>query len=150
MQTPDYEGIWAALFEHIRVSLGTQVVSCGRQHVIPPTLTPEMQPAVFVLQGPHKVDRAKPVAKYTLRGFIVVYVSVPPDSAAIGQEQTLAATNLNVILAAIDQALQPDNVRHQWFTLGGRVERCQIEGDAHVEIDSIGQQPFAALPVVFP
>lgn len=142
----DRELIWSTLYAVVKQALGSAVVTCGRRHIIPPALTPEQQPACFVLQGPEKTV-PKPQSKKTLQGFLVFYINNDQTDQAAGQETQLSATVLNSLLALIDSALQPDNVRTQFFTLGGLVQHCWIEGTTHVEVDLFGSQGYAAVPI---
>ena len=78
----------------------------------PPTLTPDMQPAFFLVQA-RETRVSKPPGmpvKLTLSGFLIVYFQAPaPLLDSIGQEAVVGATALNALLKGIDDAMQPDD-----------------------------------------
>lgn len=146
----DYEACWAAYFELLKAKLGADYAIISRRHIMPPTLTPEMQPALFVTQTrvtSIPTPAGTPVKK-VLNGFLILYLQVPaPMDEIPGQETQLGATELNARLRAIDDAHQPDSMSTGKLTLGGLVTHCWIEGDADVDEGIVSSQAAAILPM---
>jgi hypothetical protein len=146
----DREPIWAALLALLQsIPSGTfKVVS--RQHIQPPTLAAELQPALFIVQT-RETRTPRPAGlpvKLTLNGFLIVYFQSPPPLIDdIGQETIVGATQLNQLLAAIDAALVPDDPFTGKLTLSGLVEHCWIEGDVDMDTGIYGQQGAAIIPL---
>lgn len=140
----DRDSIYEALFQLLKSKLGSSVTTIGRRHMMPPDLTSADQPAVFVVQGPEEKDpkpRGTP-GKVTLHGFIIAY--------CYGPANTDGTTPLNILMKAIEDALVPDPA-HPGIgpvqTLGGKVDRCWIEGLTDVDPGIYGQQAVAIMPV---
>jgi hypothetical protein len=99
---------------------------------MPPDLSIAQQPAVFVVQKQETKD-PRPrglTGKLTLHGFIWIYVYESAANELPGQETHLAATDLNALIKAIDDALVPDTTdgactprRPGIALLGGRRNR---------------------------
>jgi hypothetical protein len=146
----DREPVWAALFALLKRIPNQLFTITSRQHTQPPTLAPEMQPGLFLIQA-RETRTPRPAGfpvKITLNGFLVVYFQSPqPLVDEIGAETMVGATQLNALLAAIDTALIPDNVATGKLTLGGMVEHCWIEGDIDMDTGIYGQQGAAILPI---
>jgi hypothetical protein len=148
--TINRELIWLALFARLKASLGSQAVTVGRRHIQPPTLTPELQPAVFLVQvrETHAPNPKGTPGKLTLSGFIIVYLQAPAVLLDdIGAETVVGATPLNALLQAVDQAMLPDDVLSGRNTLGGLVDHCWLEGDTDMDDGIYSQQAAAILPV---
>lgn len=146
----DREGIWAALFQWLELALASQFVSIGRKHISPPDLVFSAQPALFVIQVKETHVPSKPPGaptKLVLHGFLIVYCPAPTVDEEIGQETVLAASTLNGLLQAIDDALQPDNPTTGKFTLGGLVTHCWIEGDTDMDPGIFGDQAAAVIDI---
>lgn len=146
----DREACWAALFALLKSKLGGSYVTMSRQHLMPPGLTPEMQPALFVVQAreSRKPTPAGTPVQLVLDGFVILYLQVPaPMDELPGEETQLAATQLNTLLRGIDDALQPDSISTGRLTLGGLVTHCWIEGDVEMDPGIFSQQGAAILPV---
>lgn len=145
------EACWAALFALLQAKLaGMGIVTMGRQHVQPPSLSPEQQPALFVVQTRESRAPMPPglPVKLCLDGFLILYLQVPTSlDQIVGQETSLAATQINVLLKAIDDALQPDNLVTGKQTLGGLVTHCWLEGDVDMDPGIFSSQGAAILPV---
>jgi hypothetical protein len=144
----DREAIWVKLYQVIKTSLGSSVVTCGRKHVMPPDLSVAQQPAVFVIQKQESKD-PRPrglTGKLTLHGFIWIYVYESAANEVPGQETHLAATDLNALIKAIDDALAPDTTDGA-CTLGGLVSHCWVEGETDQDPGIFGQQAMALIPV---
>lgn len=149
-QAVDREAIWAALFAWFKLQLGSQFVSLGRKHVMPPKLKIPDQPAFFQIAGkeihlPQKLPGAP--SKLVLRGYLIVYAYNDAPSEDIGAEQLLGETVLNGLLKAIDAALVPDDPMTGKFTLGGLVTHCWIEGDSDLDPGIFDNQCAAILPI---
>lgn len=147
----DREAIWAALYALLQTKVGSSYVTKGRHHVQPPTLTPEMQPAMFLVQV-RETRAPRPVVgapvKLTLSGFIILYAQMPaPLLDDVGAETVLGATTLNAMLQAIDDALQPTDLSTGRQTLGGLVHHCWIEGDVEMDPGIYTQQGAAIVPI---
>lgn len=153
----DREPIWAALaalFAPLAIANGGIFQTIGRQHVRPPTLTDDQQPALFVVQ---QRETTKPgprglPGKVTLTGFLVVYFVAPmPLLEPTGAETILGSTMLNAFLLAINQAIAPTSLDPQTMqpvqTLGGLVSHCWIEGDTDMDTGVFTQQGAAIVPV---
>lgn len=143
----DRDLIYVALYSRIKTQLAALlpgfVVTIGRKHMMPPLLTPALQPAVFVVQGPeHKEPRPRGTpGKLTLHAFILAYCYETTPA----QDGT---TQLNKLLKGIEQAIEPDNVdAGEIQTLDGLVYQCWIEGDIDVDPGIFGQQAVAMIPV---
>ncbi len=146
----DREAIWAALYNWMVAQVGNQFVSIGRKHVPPPDLVPAAQPALFVVQVKETHVPQKPPGvptKLILHGFFIVYCAAPAADEDIGAETVLAATTLNGLFLAIDNAMQPDNPVTGKFTLGGLVTHCWLEGDTDMDPGIFGDQAAAILSV---
>lgn len=146
----DREEVWAAFFALLKAQLGSQCVTMGRQHVQPPRLSLEQQPALFLVQG-RETRAPRPSGlpnKLTLSGFVVVYFEAPmPSLENTGDETVLGATTINALLKGIDDAMVPDDYASGRLTLGGLVEHCWIEGDVDIDPGIYSQQGAAILPV---
>jgi hypothetical protein len=144
----DREPIWVALLALLRTSLGSQVKTIGRKHMMPPDLEPSMQPALFVIQtGEHKTSAPRGLSgKLTLTGYLFLYLVAPSAIEQPGAETQLAATQLNALKKAIDTALAPDEVTGAQ-TLGGLVSHCWIEGESGEDPGVYGDQAMAVIPI---
>lgn len=147
----DREACWAALFAQLQAGLVTAgLVTMSRQHSMPPMLTPEQQPALFLVQAREtrkKSPRGTPT-QLCLHGFIILYLQVPsPLDEVIGQETVLASTQMNVLLKAIDDAMAPDDLVTGKLTLGGLVYDCWIDADVEMDPGIFSSQGAAILPV---
>lgn len=143
----DREAIWVALYNWMVLQVGPQFTSIGRKHIAPPDLIYAAQPALFVVQVKESHMPAKPPGaptKLILHGFFIVYCPAPTVDEDIGAETVLAATTMNGLLRAIDDAMQPDSPNGK-FTLGGLVEHCWIEGDTDMDPGIFGDQAAAIL-----
>ena len=112
--------------------------------MMPPNLTTALAAAVFVVQGPEEKD-PKPRGtggKLTLHGFIIAYYYDNVTNAD-------GSTQLNILMKAIEQALEPDPEQPgpAVLTLGGLVSHCWIEGPTDVDPGIFGQQAVAIMPV---
>ena len=122
----------------------------GRRHTPPPQLKIPDQPALFQVcaketQIPQKPPGAPP--KLVLHGFLIVYAYVPAPVEDIGAEELVPETVMNGLLAAIDNALLPDDLETGKFTIGGLVTHCWIEGDTSVDPGIFGNQAAALVPL---
>lgn len=152
---PDREACWVALTSVLRTALASGdtplLATFGRQHVAPPALAAEQQPALFVVQM-RETRKPGPVigapVQLALAGFLILYVQVPSagDEPA-GAETQVGGTVLNRFLQAIDDALAPDDVRTGKCTLGGLVQHCWIEGDVDMDPGIFAGQGAAILPI---
>ena len=154
----DREAIYVALFNLLKNKLNGLFVTIGRRHVMPPDLSPSQQPALFVC-GVRESSDPRPRGttgklKLTAVLFLYCYESALNDTP--GDEQTLAATQINQLLKAIDDALAPtlsfaDGVDRPdpngVQTLGGLVSHCWTEGDTEIDPGIFGQQAAAVIPV---
>lgn len=146
----DYEPIWVALFALLKLHLADVCVTMGRQHVRPPMLPLESQPAMFLPQA-RETYTGRPSGtggKVTLSGFIILYFQAPlPLLEDIGAETELGATTLNALMRCIRKALKPDDFAKQTLTLGGLVQHCWIEGDVDQDPGIQSQQGAAVVPI---
>jgi hypothetical protein len=146
----DREACWAALFAKLQTALGDDLVTMSRQHIMPPTLTPEQQPALFLVQAreTRKPTPAGAPVQLVLNGFLILYLQVPaPLDEIPGEETTLAATQMNALLQSVDDAMQPDDLTTGRLTLGGLITHGWIEGDVEMDPGIFSQQGAAILPV---
>ena len=142
------EACWAALFALLKTKIGSQLVTMSLQHVQPPMLSAEQQPALFVVQTreSRKPTPAGTPVQLTLDGFLILYLQVPaPMDEVPGEETELGASDMNALLLAIDTALMPDNDGR--LTLGGLVRHCWIEGDVEMDPGIYSQQAAAIVPI---
>jgi hypothetical protein len=148
--TVNREAVWAALFALLHAKLASGYVTMSRTHVLPPILTPDQQPALFVVQG-RETRAPRPQGlpgKITLSGFLILYFQSPvPMTDPTGQETVNGATQLNAMLQAIDVALLPDNIPGGTLTLGGLVTHCWIEGDTDMDTGIYTSQGAAIIPI---
>jgi hypothetical protein len=146
----DREPIWAALLVLLRKIPNAQFVTTSRQHVQPPQLSAEQQPALFIVEV-RETRAPRPAGtpvKLTLNAFLIVYFQAPPPLIDdIGAETVIGATQLNALLLAIDTALLPDNIVTGKLTLGGLVEHCWLEGDVDMDPGIKTSQGAAILPL---
>jgi hypothetical protein len=147
-ESVDREAVWAALFAWLEAKVGANFVTIGRRHVPPPDLTPIMQPALFMVQvkETHKPKPRGVPTQLMLHGFLILYAPAPVANQLPGAETVLAATTLNNLFKAIDDALQPDTM-DGYFSLGGMVSHCWIEGDTDMDPGIFGPQAAAILPL---
>jgi hypothetical protein len=128
---------------------GAGFVSIGRKHIKPPNLSAAQQPALFIVQVMEGHD-PKPMGaptKLTLDGFLIIYLQGPAAQEEIGQEQWLAATDLNAIYKALDDVFQPDDMTTGKYTIGGLVTHCWFEGETRQDPGILGNQASAILPL---
>jgi hypothetical protein len=146
----DREPIWAALFALLQAQVAASYTTISRQHVQPPALAAEMQPALFLVQS-RETRSSKPPGtpvKVMLSGFLVIYFQAPaPLLDGIGAETVVGATALNALLKGIDDAMQPDDPTTGKLTLGGLVTHCWLEGDVDMDTGIYTQQGAAILPL---
>lgn len=83
----------------------------------------------------------------TLHLDVVVVVSVPSMTEPVGTETVIPASLLNPVLDGIDAALQPDNPSLNYFTLGGLVRRCYIEGEITTDEGTMAPKAMAVVPI---
>lgn len=143
----DRDPIYVALYARVKNKLESLlpgfVKTVGRKHMMPPTLTPDKQPAVFVVQGPeHKEPHPRGTSgKLMLHAFILAYCYETTPA----QDGT---TQLNTLIKSIEQAIEADDADSGGIqTLGGLVYQCWIEGDIDVDPGVFGQQAVAMIPV---
>lgn len=138
----DRDAILDALFLRLKTKLGTNVTTIGRRHMMPPTLTTAMQPALFVVQGPEeKQPHPRGTSgKLIMHAMLVAYVY---DTASRPDGTTL----LNILIGQIEDAIAPDNASTPVQTLGGLVDRLWIEGQSDIDPGVFGQQAVAIIPV---
>lgn len=149
-KTIDREAIWVALQALFQTRVGTKFQTLGRQHVRPPSLSPEQQPACFVVEV-RETRTPRPSGlpgKITLAGFIILYFQAPqPQIEDTGAETEIGATILNSLLRAVDEALLPDDFANGTLTLGGLVQHCWLEGEVDYDPGILTQQGAAILPL---
>jgi len=149
----DREPIYAALLALLQVNLqGSPPIfqTVGRRHVHPEELSPAQQPALFVVEMKEsRVPRPMGTGgKLTLDVWLVMYCFESAINPAPGQETSLAATQINALLLAIETALAPQNGSYQNLqTLGGLVHHCWIEGESLIDQGIYSQQAGAIIPV---
>lgn len=145
----DREKVDAALLKKLTDKLDPSLFTLiGRKHIMPPTLQPEQQPALFpVGLGEHKTPgpRGFP-GKVTLTYSLFLYAYDNAGDQTAGQETDLLATKLNQLKGAIEDALDPDT-GDQTQTLGQTVSHCWIEGETFQDPGIFGKQGFAVIPV---
>lgn len=105
------------------------------------------QPCVFIEQRDQRATQLSngghfTATKWILEAWLWVYARI--DS----QPGTIPSTQINNLLDAIEQALQPDIVG-QWQTLGvpTLIEHCWIEGNVFVNEGLDDQQSLIVVPV---
>ena len=145
----DREAIWVALFEHLQAKLAGHFQTIGRRHVQPPQLPLDAQPALFCVQvrEPRGGGSRGLPNTLTLKGYLIIYCVAPATQESPGEETVLAATTLNTLFKAIDDALVPDNVITGHFTLGGIVQGCWIEGHVDQDPGIFTNQAAAIIPI---
>ncbi|MDP9267260.1 MAG: hypothetical protein M3P27_02910 [Acidobacteriota bacterium] len=142
------EEIWAALLARLKTALANKFKIISRRHVMPPDLAPAQQPALFLCQTgelrsqlPERTD-----GTLKLEGVLIVYLTDTNANPVPGREGKLAVTELNDLLATIEDAIAPD-VEGELQTLGDLCYRCWIEGNTEMEAGIIGQQLVAVVPI---
>ena len=144
----DREMIWLALYQHLKMAVGSSFTTISRRHVMPPKLMPEQQPALFVIQMKERREAMEGLpTTLTLEGFLILYVPAPMSEDTLEDEQDLTATTFNRFFKAIDDAFVPDNPTRRTFTLGGLVQHCWIEGDVEQDPGIFTTQGAAIIPV---
>lgn len=143
----DREAIHVALFNLLKTNLAASFTTVGRRHLSGNDLSPGIQPALFVCGVAEKRDpRPQDTGgKLTLLMMLFVYCMGPGTNEAPGAETVLAATTMNGLLKAIDDALDPGPGAR--LTLGGIVQHCWIEGDTPIDPGIFGNQAAAQVPV---
>jgi hypothetical protein len=144
----DREQIWAALLTRLKTALVGKFKIISRKHVMPPELLPAQQPALFLCQTremrtqlPERTD-----GTLKLEGVIILYLTDSTADTAAGRESKLAVSELNDLLAAVEDAMASD-VEGEFQTLGDLCYRCWIEGDTEMEAGILGKQLVAVVPV---
>jgi len=144
--TIDREAIYVALFNLLSNTLSGSCATIGRRHIMPPDIGPEQQPALFVC-GTGEMRDPKPrgtPGKVTLKATLFLYCYDSGINEIPGQEQTLAATQINQLLSTIEDAIEP---AHGPQTLGGLVSHCWIEGETLLDPGIFGPQAVSMIPV---
>jgi hypothetical protein len=142
------EAIYVALFNLLKTQLASSLVTIGRRHIVPPDLSPAQQPALFVC-GVGESKEPKPrgtPGKLTLHAMLFLYAYESAINEQPGQEQQLAATQINQLLAAIEDALAPKDPSGNQ-SLGGLVSHCWTEGNTDIDPGILSQQAVAFVPV---
>jgi hypothetical protein len=155
----DREQIYTALFNRLKGKLaGSSLVTIGRRHIAPPSLSPAQQPALFVC-GVGESSDPKPrgtTGKLKLTAVLFLYAWESAVNETPGTEHDLAATQINQLRKAIDDALAPTKVFPNGAefpdpngvqTLGGLVSHCWTEGDTLIDPGIEGQQAFVTIPI---
>lgn len=144
----DRETIYVALFSLLQTQLADSFVTIGRRHIMPPDLSPAQQPALFVCGvGESKDPRPRGTpGKLTLEAQLFVYAYDSALNEEPGQETLLAATQINQLLAAIEDALAPTDPTGVQ-SLGGTVSHCWIDGKTDIDPGILSQQAVAFVPV---
>lgn len=145
----DREEKWVVLFDRLKAALlNKPFVTIGRRHIQPPGLSPDAQPALFVIQTREKRAGANHGLPnmLTLVGFLIIYVAAPSTDEVPGEETQLAATTLNAAFKAIDDVLQPDDSSGR-CTLGGEVYSVSIDGQVDQDPGIFTAQAAAILPI---
>ncbi len=141
------EQVASALLAKLQAALGTQVTTIGRKHAMPPDLTPDLQPALFVVGTANgRITRPTTPGKRTMLFHLFLYCHDDSPAEPIGEETDLLETVINNLLDAIDTALAPAEATMKQ-TLGGLVEHCWIEGDTPIDPGIFGKQGFTIVPV---
>lgn len=138
----DRDGILNALFQLLKTKLGSNVTTIGRKHMMPPDLTPALQPALFVVQG-GELREQNPRGtggKITLQVHLVAYTYVTAPNVD-------GTTKLNTLIGQIEDALAPPDKSTLVQDLGGKAYHCWIEGESAIDPGVYGQQAFAVIPV---
>jgi hypothetical protein len=146
--TIDREAIEVALFELLQEKLDPELFEViGRKHIMPPTLQPEQQPALFsVFLGEQKLPGPKGLpGKIILHATLFLYCYDTAGDQTPGEETDLVASQLNALKQNIDQALEPDPGDN--LTLGGLVEHCWIDGESFQDPAIFGKQAFVVIPL---
>jgi hypothetical protein len=142
------DAILDGLFLRLKTKLGANVTTIGRRHMMPPTLTTSLQPALFVVQaGEHRDPRPLGTSgKVTMHALLIAYTY---DSGSNPD----GTTKLNILLGLIDDAIAPSptdsdyNPRQPVQTLGGLARHVWIEGEAEIDPGVFNQQQVAIIPV---
>jgi hypothetical protein len=150
----DREPIYAALLLLLQTNLQGSppvFVTVGRRHVHPEELAPAQQPALFIVEMKES-RQPRPQGtggKLTLDVWLVMYCFESAINQPPGQETTLAATQINALLLAIETALAPvfGTGPQNRQTLGGLVEHCWIEGETLIDQGIYTQQGGAIVPL---
>jgi hypothetical protein len=146
------------LFDLLQSKLNGSLVTIGRRHIMPPSLSSAQQPALFVCSVGEESD-PRPrgtTGKLKLDAMLFLYVFDSGVNEVPGQEEQLAETVIHQLLGEIDDALapmrtfpdgsqQPDPSGVQ--TLGGLVSHCWIEGRKEIDPGILGQQAAVLIPV---
>jgi hypothetical protein len=150
MSKIDYEKIAKALYDRLVLKLQDEYVTMGRKHISPPTLTQDMQPALFqsVLRRSSAPKPRGTGGTQQLDGFLIIYDFQPDNGELPGEETDLGETRMLKHLANLDDALVPDDddPYNQVQTLGGLVSHCWIEGATDLDPGVLGLQCMAVVP----
>jgi len=132
------EPIYAALFAKVSALPGLVTTSRRLRHW--DDVSDVEQPALFQVQKREvQVPRKGLPAKVTLECELYLYANSGNDLTAT------AATQINALMDAIEQALKPDVNGVQ--TLGGTVSHCWIEGEILSDEGYLGPQGVLIIPV---
>jgi hypothetical protein len=150
----DREPIYAALFSLLVANLQgspPSFVTVGRRYIPPPALGPAQQPALFLVEASEDTNpRPQGTAgKKTLSALLIVHCWESAINQTPGQETSLAATQINALLNAIDTALLPSYPADSQgrLTLGGLVQHCWIEGETRIDQGIFSQQASVHIPL---
>lgn len=138
----NFEPIYQALFDRLRLSTGVKTASRRLRHWT--DVPAKDQPALFTAQGGEAPEQSNGLPpKWRLTVDVYVYITVPND-------KTVPATLLNPILGAVRDAMAPsegvDRLR-QVQTLGGLVSHAWINGQIEVYDGVLGDQAVAMIPI---
>lgn len=143
MAGPTRETVMLALFSLLQTVPGFRTFD--RRPLLPTEFTPDLQPALLLLDLGEDTKRQEILAKRTWHPLIIGYVRAPKGTPGI--------TIINPLLDAIDVALAPPPGTGKQ-TLGGLVDHCWVEGETTKntgDTDEDGQGGFSVpLKIVIP
>jgi hypothetical protein len=135
------EATFVALFAKLQKIAGVQTVS--RAWRSPADVSPNEQPAIFLVQGPQSATTGyrQPIRWTGWRGEFAIYTH-SESRAGI-----LASTQLNTLLDAVEAAVFRPDIDGA-ATLGGLVSHLGIDGDVEIHEGNLGVQAVAVIPFV--
>lgn len=133
------EAVYQALFARLSSIAGFVTVSRKLKHWA--DVDASSQPALYqaqVRETPENVVNGL-AQKWTLDVDLYVYVHTSGDESP--------SIQLNQLVDAIEQRLQPDNALQRTQTLGGLVQWVRISGTIETSEGTLGDQAVAIIPI---
>jgi hypothetical protein len=105
---------------------------------------PEDMPAILQTQRTEAVTKVRgrpPIWELKVNVFVYVY------TGNLGDSSVVPSTLLNPLIDAITDALSPDDLSNEAYTLGGLVSSCYIDGTLETFEGNLGNEAMVIIPI---